>query len=1437
MQTINRDNMQQIARTTQVLTALCCSVIAAAEYDFFERAKYPGPGKVPGVDIYQVEQTGGPFAEGYQRRVVNWWPRHGVDIIRIDAAMPVRSWTLRDRTMDPAATAVNAELGIDELTRRLLWNQPRKFTAHLIGFRGLGNTYGNPFGVPPDYYCPAVVLRMEDGTKRCFPRGTFVEDDERYLVDLYAREMKRIRASQCQAKYTVRGELTYNANPGEPGSMQVISEHFSWISGSQSPPGENSPWVNAKQLEKTKLYRDGSVEFAENLWTYQEHAGMLMPYWDRPEQLKYEITVCGTYRDGHVYIGGYAGGGYGGCGIRDAGGGPWSMLLAHEWGHGVPLQTKVDGGGGEILADACTLIDDPAGVETFSNNANRPWRHCLHGSYRTGLFYGIMGDDPNWGYGLAVTLPVGQEEASLFHTLARVGEKRGLFANGIRGVGDMMGEFAARQAEFDCELQYGCRIAFLSVKRNYLEPVDRMAGLYRIPWAESPEPFGANIIRLIPGKDARKITVDFRGFFDPATYSDWRACIVAVDAKGKARYSPLWNMGPMEMEIRPGDRRCWLTVAATPYALPRLPGGGIGALFNGRHAYRYPYEVKLSSCRPGTPHNMPGDTDDYELTLLGENRSRDSNLCLIADPVDSPQAAILRQTLPTVRTKVNAFKKEMDRLFADGKISGGYAYTRRLVPHLQFIDQYVDQMLDSIEGHRHANGGGWVAATAEVAPTAYVGPDAMVLGGAKVLDHAAIEDFAVVRGPGAVVSGHARISGQAHVAGKVKIGGYTRVLHPVTATDEQVMLDELPRRPFQPEASDAKLWANYAMDRDETEVLEDWFRYRDNPGTNGDFHVLNLNGHLHGKPGFVVDGPHRGFRFDGSTQYAEAAPNLADLGEITIDIALRWDGGKSQSIFDFGTSVDNRFTLTPAGDSGKAELAMTLAGKTERLVADAPLPMDKWSRCRVEINGKKITLWIDDRKAAEQTSGFRPAAVYPAGAEKRNFIGAARDATGHFKGVLDHLRVFHTVHHDFASMPEPRQHSSRRVCLDFVDAAKLKYAGGNRLVEELVKARIALDFGTFYQQISEKMEQQTKAIGNSPAPPVARKEEKKNDSLAELEQKLEKRKQELAAEFDKLPGTIQRREEVKRLEDRVRDLQTKRNDLFKALQSKLAAEPKPEPQPPSAEQMAHIAANEKVLAEAAEKKEQAKARVQQLEASFKAQPEVAKLQAQLDELSKQDGVPGGKNLNRPELEARLNHMLAELRVNTPDYVRWWRLSEAEAPRLPYRIEKQPAPDIHAMAAADPQIRALDAEIARGQTSARSLQPDPNAYVTRQSADLARDVAKVRTAAAEPRQESYDQHGLETNWLASLRWQLGSGFYNKPYRSYLEDLARAKVGRDDQECHENFDSLGSLFCQQSETQWHTRCDWDWRLKQEIDGSITELPLLQKWLERARGTVSK
>ena len=67
--------------------ALCATALPAAaasdEYDFFARAKYPGPNKRLGVDLYKVKQQGGHYAEGYQRRDVTWWPRRGVDIIEV----------------------------------------------------------------------------------------------------------------------------------------------------------------------------------------------------------------------------------------------------------------------------------------------------------------------------------------------------------------------------------------------------------------------------------------------------------------------------------------------------------------------------------------------------------------------------------------------------------------------------------------------------------------------------------------------------------------------------------------------------------------------------------------------------------------------------------------------------------------------------------------------------------------------------------------------------------------------------------------------------------------------------------------------------------------------------------------------------------------------------------------------------------------------------------------------------------------------------------------------------------------------------------------------------------------------------------------------------------------------------------------------------------
>ena len=90
-----------------LLAAAVFQARAATGYDLFARARYPGPARLEGVDLYKVEQKGGPHAEGYQRRVVRWWPRRGVGLISLDGlgsldeaerGMPLRTWTLRRRT-------------------------------------------------------------------------------------------------------------------------------------------------------------------------------------------------------------------------------------------------------------------------------------------------------------------------------------------------------------------------------------------------------------------------------------------------------------------------------------------------------------------------------------------------------------------------------------------------------------------------------------------------------------------------------------------------------------------------------------------------------------------------------------------------------------------------------------------------------------------------------------------------------------------------------------------------------------------------------------------------------------------------------------------------------------------------------------------------------------------------------------------------------------------------------------------------------------------------------------------------------------------------------------------------------------------------------------------------------------------------------------------
>ena len=1383
--------------------AVVANAAAAGTHDLYGMARYPeGGGLKPGVELYEVKEGGGP-ADKYTRRVVRWWPRKGVDIIAPTDGMVLREWTWREKQP----------------------GRPAAFKAHLIGFRGMGNTMSSKFRGDGGPLEPAVVLRLADGRKRCFLRGSFCDADKKFIMALYVKEMARIKAGIDKTPRVKRPSADVrfpnNAKPGEPGTMQVESERFIWLSGSQAG-SDGDPWMNEKEPDKAAWYRKGSIECAESWWAMNEYAGHLMPYWDRTEQLKYEITVPGTKRDGHRVIPGYAGGGYGGCGIKGAGGGPWSMGLFHEWGHGA-LGNRWRVGGGEAQADMHQAFATP--VLKGNHHVTTPWRNIFNGSMGYGytVFYSMTGDDPNWGYGWFACVPSGSGEHSIMQIAARVGQQRGLFKHGIRGFGDMMGDYGARLATFDCELEDMYRKAYLAPARSWLEPVDRANGVYRIPMEEAPEPYGVNIVRLVAQGDAAEIVVDFTGLHDPGFYSDWRACIVAAGADGRSRYSHLWNKGEMSLGRRDGDISYWLTVSATPTAIYSGSASGRSldqAVYSGRYAYRYPWSVRLEGARPGTPRECRADLNDVALRYS------------LNDAVPAPHDT-----------------------------AAGKAYLARLKAFAERIgsaDHGAAEVERMTEGRRHPNGGGWVAGTATVAATAYVGPKAMVLGQAKVLDQAIVEDYAVVTDR-AVVSGHARISGQAVIKGSARAGGYSRTWQ---LLDKEQTASVVPRRLRAKTLDKHGLWANYAMDRDERTVLVDWYRFPHGADRRyGKRLGVNLDGYLTGRPEFVVDGQRRGIRFDGKTQHAELCPRACDLGEMTIDLAVKWEGKGSQTILDLGSSASNCLVLR-TDLTGKVELIATVAGKVvARPAAPTALRADAWVRLRVESDGKALALWIDGKRVASQPTSFRPCDAFPAGAEKRSFLAAARDGSRRFKGLVDYVVVYHSVSDDFSKVPPPIRDAPTRPTKEFIAAVEKAY-GNIALVNEKVRAGVDERNRAYEKLRLQKDARSRELLERSPAFLEA------EANLQAAKKAVEDRKRQLATDFAKSPDGARMQgkidamnKELSGLSAAVRTLEAERFDADAELKS--------------------------LTARRKEADTQRRARERELSSAFEKAPEAVAKRAELAELNQQikELQPTVSKLERAarDGDATLAALYVKRKAGQRDNALNRRIGDREkALRAAVRETSDGARRYDAMLArrstldrsfrtARTAFRTKDkaytrsgderkrcdaamrerqnalrdalrkdsADVRRQQTlstevrnMSRALAGRRDVFLAKASADLTKKVGQAEAALAKARDDAMAPYWPEKLWMGSFQYQGYRGYYNTPYRSYLGQYVKALVGGG--EMRENLDTLAALEKSLADGKaWRTTVDWEWRMKEELDGSIKDLPLMRKWLVRVRG----
>ncbi|MHC4248460.1 MAG: LamG domain-containing protein, partial [Planctomycetota bacterium] len=989
-------------------------------YDLHYDIRYPGRLRAD-VSRDKVTEANAGGLKTYNRRVVEWWPKRGVDFTPLDdiKGAPLRAWTPR--------------MPEDSWTGTYVDNFPHvPFEAHLVNFRGVGDASLRDVKDPDSFRCPAPVLRFPDGRKRVILAKYLSVEDRKHLLDIYLADRARIEKTLLQDEYAVPDSAKKfgvgEAGLYKTGKVRFDTKRASIVVPSKAPAGGNS-WVRKEKHEQVLATIAYLKDQMENYWAYHEYAGALMRYWEKPKLFKYVPQF------GHG--GGGGGGGYGGCSL----GGPGIEGVFHEWGHGMACGGILSLGGGETAADSLQIMGNPANIHKAEHQIKRPWKNLFHGAYPGGGGYEIIADDPNWGYAIAAitsTLAADRDRTPM-HVYAHLGEERGLWrkGEGIRGVGDMLGQVGARLAEFDCQQEFQFRQNFGAANRSYLMAVDRAKGLYRCPPSEAPEPFGVSISRLVPEAGAARITVDFQGDFDPDTYSDWRACIVAVGGDGRCRYSPLWSKGEMSMDVKDGDKRFWLTVTATPKALLGGDDNGTWVTYQGGFAYRYPFQVTLRGCRPGSPYGTLADNSN--MALAGPNwienalYGKDTFIYDLPPRMDAEQAdAFAAQLRRNVEFGKASKVKAEEKLESFGPKPTGFQrwFWGRTI-RMRGAGAYRAQfLLDDMGGAPHPNGGGWVSALSHADPTSYVGPNCYVLGGAKVMDNAQLLGGAIVIGDGAVVKDNAKLSGKGAAIGLIEVSSFARVYWPEVnrpkpdtdaANIKTVHVTGVPERGS--DLSAAGIVANYDCLRPESVLFEDLFRER---GTRGFFlgahteeRQICHDGRLVGAPGFDTAGGAGALVFNGRDQYAELSPDATDFGETMIVLRVKPAGvGRKQTVFDFGADVANRFMLELDAGGGLA-LSWTVGGRTETLRAEQAARAGEWTELRVEIDGRSAALHIDSKEAARSKTGFRPAHAFPPQLGRRNLVFRNRDdrQPNYMNGQLDFLRIYSQVPENFEELP------------------------------------------------------------------------------------------------------------------------------------------------------------------------------------------------------------------------------------------------------------------------------------------------------------------------------------------------------------------------------------------------------------------------------------
>jgi hypothetical protein len=318
---------------------------------------------------------------------------------------------------------------------------------------------------------------------------------------------------------------------------------------------------------------------------------------------------------------------------------------------------------------------------------------------------------------------------------------------------------------------------------------------------------------------------------------------------------------------------------------------------------------------------------------------------------------------------------------------------------------------------------------------------------AQVSDNARIEDFAVISGSAtvsgnAIVSGHAVVSGKAAVSGSARVRDYAEVGGATTQVDGNARMLEYARvnaghiydnavlRGFSGVSGGIHGNAMYTGAscpdgggiKDCAKGVFTLYVTQDNCDKAGDLDGLlsrysfdkkgNLllrdefataDGFLHGNPEWVADsGRGLALAFNGKDQYVEMPRSISDLRDCRIDISVKWAGGAAnQRVFDFGRDAANCMYFTPSSENGKAVFVMISNGRAEAVQAAETLPVGKWSKVGISIDGGAVTLTIDGGAAGTGKVSANPEDLRA----DSNYLARGQEG-GFFNGALDDLKVY-----------------------------------------------------------------------------------------------------------------------------------------------------------------------------------------------------------------------------------------------------------------------------------------------------------------------------------------------------------------------------------------------------------------------------------------------